>query len=418
MEATLQVEVTSPESCTRVIAIEAPFEDFKNKIEKAYVKYQKRINIPGFRKGKAPLSIVKSRYKDSIENEVLPEIISDFFQQACEDKNITGINQPQIDDFKYEEGSSISFSAKVEIRPEVSLKEYKGIKVKRNKVKVNKTEIKNYIKYLQEGQAKSTTLKRATKKNDFILAEFQELSPKGIPSAQSKAEKREYKIGSGLFGEDFDIQLESMKNGEEKQIAVTIPKDHSNPKIAGQNINFKVTIHDVIKKTLPKLDDEFAKDQGHDTFVAFEDDLKKRMQESGDAQENDRLRHEIMENIVTKNDFDVPNSMVDNYLNYMFKEQQQKDAGLDEQTFKESSRPYALQQIKEHMLIDEIRKVEKIEVNDEDINAYIETASRGNEDAKKNLLTYLENPQAKQRLTDDLSVGKVHEFLEANATIK
>jgi trigger factor len=411
----LEVTVTSPESCKRVLAIKAPYNDFKETIEKAFVKYQKELHVPGFRKGKVPMDIVRTRYKSAIESEALPDIIYDLIDQATKEHQIMPINRPKVDDLTYNEGKDIAFKAEVEVRPEVEIKQYKKMKVEKKKVEVSKEDVDNYLKYIQDSHGQAIRVSREATTGDYLVAEFQEMDRTGVPLIGKKTEKREYRIGDNLFGADFDQKLAGIKAGEQRIIRVIVPKDYQNKEVAGQEICFQVKALEVLEKKVPALDDTLAKELGYEDYKKFTADAEKRLLASRESQEKERYQNELMTEIIKANPFDLPSSMIENYLGYLLESRKKYNPRMDEKAFLEGSRPYAVFQIKQHLIIDQIAKLEKLEATDADIDAHVEKTSDGQAESKQKFADYLKDPKNRERLLEDLTVQKVLDFLAANA---
>ena len=265
-------------------------QKFDEAIQKAYTKNAKYFTIPGFRKGKAPYKIVERQYGAQIFyedafNEVVPEI----YEKELNENKIEAVSRPDIDITQMEKGKDLIFTAIVQTKPEVTLGKYKGIELKKIEYTVKEEDIKHELGHMQERNARLVNVEdRPVEKDDTVVIDFEGFVD-GVAFEGGKAEGHELVIGSNTFIPGFEDQIIGMKIDEEKEINVTFPEEYFSKDLAGKEAMFKVKLHEIKKKELPTLDDEFAKDVSE--FDTLEE-LKKSIKEKLEEQNTSRAKYE------------------------------------------------------------------------------------------------------------------------------
>jgi trigger factor len=252
---------------------------FDEAILRVYGKSAKYFNIPGFRKGKAPFNIVERMYGDQIFYEdAFNELVPPIYEKEIEENKIEAVSKPHIDIVNMKKGEDLVFTAIVQTRPEVELGKYKGIEIKKIEYPVKDEDVQNEIKQMQDKNSRLVTVDdRALENGDTATIDFEGFVD-GVAFEGGKAEGHELEIGSGAFIPGFEDQLVGMKIDEEKEIKVTFPKEYFSKDLAGKEATFKVKLHEIKKKELPELDDEFAKDVSEfDTLEELKNSIKEKI---------------------------------------------------------------------------------------------------------------------------------------------
>ena len=261
------------------IEIKIDAEKFDNAIKKVYFQSAKYFNIPGFRKGKAPQAIVEKYYgKEIFYEDAFNEIAEDEYKKAIEDNKLDVVSKPEIDIVKMEKGQDLIFTATVQTKPDSKLDKYKGIEIDKIEYNVKASDIKEELKKMQEKNARIISVEDSPVKNGNItIIDFEGFAD-GEAFDGGKAENYELEIGSGAFIPGFEEQIIGMKVGDEKDIVVKFPEDYHAKELAGKDATFKVKLHEIKKKELPELDDEFAKDVSEfDTLEELKKSIKERL---------------------------------------------------------------------------------------------------------------------------------------------
>ncbi|MDO4744673.1 MAG: trigger factor [Clostridia bacterium] len=404
-------------------------EAFRAAIEKAYKKNVGQINIPGFRKGKAPRQIVEKYYGSEIFYEDAVNIVlPDAYDKAIEEQNIEAVAQPEVDVKSISKEDGVVFTAKVTVKPEFELGEYKGVETKKITHRTTEKEINGEIEKIRERNARLVTIEdRAAALDDTVTIDFEGFVD-DVPFAGGKGENFDLKLGSGQFIPGFEDQLVGKNVGEEVDVNVTFPKEYHAEELKGKPAVFKVKINAIKAKELPELDDEFAKDVSEfDTFAEFKDDMAKKLKEQNKEKAKRELEDKILEIICENTEIDIPEAMfetaVDNQirefamqLSYqgLSIEQYAQYTGVTLDAMKAQIRPDAEKKVKTSLVLEKIAKVEGIEVTDKEVDAELEKMAEQSkmkvEDVKK--YVNLEDIKASKK------VEKTIDFVVKNASLK
>ena len=376
------VSANKTETNTYAVEIAVSAEDFRAAIQQAYLKQRKSIQIPGFRKGKAPLMMIEKLYGQEVFFEdALDIVFPETVQAAYDEAGIIPVDQPRDFDVKTmskEEGVVMSFN--VTVKPEITLKAYKGLTAEKAEVKVDAEEIDHEIEHMLDRGARIVSVDdRAAKDGDITVIDFEGFVD-GVAFDGGKAEKYELTIGSGSFVPGFEEQIIGHSIGEEFDVNVTFPEAYA-PELASKAAVFKIKLHEIKVKELPELDDEFAKDMGDYETVAdlkkgVEDDILKRKQDSAQHAFEDAVIDALVENV----EGEIPECMYDNkakenidsfaqrvgqqgidlntYLMYM---------GMDMATFEGQMRERAVADVKIELAVEKIIELEGLKATDEKI---------------------------------------------------
>ena len=410
------------------ITIEA--EKFDNAIKKVYFQNAKYFNIPGFRKGKAPLAIVEKQYGSEIFYEdAFNEVVPAEYEKALEENKIDAVSRPEIDVITMEKGQDLVFTAVVQTKPEAKLKKYKGIEIEKIEYNVKDSDIENELKDMQDKNSRLVTVEnRAAQKDDTAVIDFEGFVD-GVPFEGGKGENYNLVLGSHSFIEGFEDQVIGMNVGEEKEINVTFPEEYFSKNLAGKPAIFKVKLNELKKKELPELDDEFAKDVSeYDTLKELKQSIKEKLEKQFKDREKYEKEDAAVRELVNELEVDIPSGMIEMEVENMMRDMEQRMSyqGLKmeqylkmmnktEEQFKKEYEPQALDAIKSRLAIEVVIKSEKIEATDEEINAKIEEMAANYGKEPKELQ---ENANIRDYIKNGIENEKAMEFLVANAKEK
>ena len=410
------------------ITIEA--EKFDEAMKKVYFKSAKYFNIPGFRKGKAPMNIVEKYYgKEIFYEDAFNEVVPEEFEQALKDNNIEAVSRPDIDIKQIGKGQDLIFTAVVQTKPEAELGKYKGIEIKKIEYNVTDHDIEHELGHMQEKNSRLVSIDdRPVENGDITVIDF-EGSVDGVPFDGGKAEGHELEIGSGSFIPGFEDQIVGMKIDEEKDINVKFPEEYFSKDLAGKDAVFKVKLHEIKKKELPELDDEFAKDVSEfDTLKELKDSIKEKLE----TQNNERAKYETQDAVIKavseNTKLDIPSGMIELEIDNMLKdietrlsyqglklEQYFKMMGKTEEEVRKEYEPQAIEGIKSRLTLEAIIKKEKIEATDEEIDAKIKEMA---ENYGKKEEEIKDNENIRNYIKQGIESEKAIDFLVENAKIK
>lgn len=409
------------------IDFEIEAEKFENAIQTVFNKNAKYFNIPGFRKGKAPFHIVEKQYGVQIFYEdAFNELVPEIYEQALKENNIEAVSKPEIEISQMEKGKDLKFSATVQTKPEVKLGKYKGIEIKKVEYNVSENDIEHELEHMAEHNSRLVTVNdRPVKEQDVVVIDFEGFVD-GKPFDGGKAENHELTIGSKTFIPGFEEQIVGMKIDEEKDINVKFPDEYFSKDLAGKEAIFKVKLHEIKKKELPELDDEFAKDVSEfDTL----DELKKSIKEKLEKNNEQRIKYETedatMKAICAEAKLDIPSGMIDLEIDNMLRdfeqrlsyqglnlEQYLKMVGRTEEEMRKEYEPQAIEAIKSRLVLEAIIKAEKIEASEEEVNAKMEEMAKN---YGKKVEELSKNENLKNYLEEGIKSEKALEFIVKNA---
>ena len=359
-------------------------EKFEEGMKKAYSKNVKHINVPGFRKGKAPRAMIEKLYGAEIFYEdALNFVLPDAYDEAVKELELEPVDRPDIDVEDIKNGENVVVIAKVQLKPEVKLGKYTGIKLEKVEYTVSDEDVDAEISKLQERGARIVEVEdRAVEKDDIAVIDFEGFKD-GVAFEGGAGKDFELTIGSGQFIPGFEDQLIGANKGDDVTVNVTFPEDYHAEDLKGAAVEFKVKINAIKKKELPALDDEFAKDVSEfDTFAELKEDTKKKLQESKDAQAKAETEDKAVEAVAEKTEVEIPDCMVEQQLNTMLRDydarlqgqgislqQYFQMTGMTADKFKEQFKDHATKQVKVSLTLEAIAKAEKVEATAEDVEA-------------------------------------------------
>ncbi len=427
----MSVKVENTENKNEVkLTFNIEAEKFEEAMKKVYVKTAKYFNIPGFRKGKAPMQLVERQYGSAIFYEdAFNELVPDIYDEAIKENKIEAVSRPNIDIVQMEKGKELIFTATVETKPEVELGKYKGIEIKKIEYNTTDKDIEHELGHMAERNSRLVSIEdKPVEKGDITTIDFVG-SIDGVEFEGGKAENHELEIGSNTFIPGFEDQIIGMKIDEEKDIKVKFPEDYFSKDLAGKDAIFKVTLHEIKKKELPKIDDEFAKDVSEfDTL----DELKNSIKEKLDTENTEKAKYETEEEAIKvvcdNTKLDIPNGMIELEIDNMVKDMENRLSyqglnlnqylqimGKTETEIRDSFKEQAEKNIKSRLVLEAIVKAEKIEVTPEEVSDKIKEMAKQYGRKEDELLA---NEQLKEYIEGNLKTEKAIDFIVKNAKKK
>lgn len=410
------------------ITVEA--KKFEDAIKKVYFQSAKYFNIPGFRKGKAPIQIVEKYYgKEIFYEDAFNEVAPEAMEEAVKEHNLEVVSRPDIDITQIEKGKDVIFTAVIQTKPEVELGKYKGIEIKKIEYNVTDKDVEDELKHMQEHNSRLVTVEdRAVEKGDTAVIDFEGFVD-GKAFDGGKGENYDLEIGSNTFIPGFEDQVIGMKKDDVKDVNVKFPDEYFSKDLAGKDATFKVTLHEIKKKELPKLDDEFAKDVSEFDTLA---DLKKDIKEKQEKANADKAKYETEDAVIKAicNDMkvDIPSGMIETETENMLKdienrlsyqglklEQYLKMMNKTEEEVKKEYEPQAIDAIKSRLALEAVVKAEKIEATDKEINEKLEEMAKNYGKTADELK---DNENVKNYIKQGIEAEKAVDFLVKNAKMK
>lgn len=389
------------EKNTVLLKVEVPADEFGKAIDQAYKKIAGQVTIPGFRKGKVPKSIIDSRIgKDAVREEAVQNALPTYYIDALKGSEVEPVDQPEVDLVQVEEGQPLVFTAKVKVKPEIKLGEYKGIELHKPSTEPTEEEIKTQVDALRDQFATLEPVEgRAVQMGDFALINFEGFIG-DEPFEGGSANDYMLEIGSGSFIPGFEDQMVGMQKGEIKDIMVTFPEDYGNAELAGKEARFRVLVKEIKTKKLPEVDDDFSKQVGFDTYEELRTDIADKISGVKKKQAEAALNAELLKKVTDNAELDLHDVMIEYELNDMMEdfaydvsrqglnmEQYFQFTGQNPEELKNSWRNRAEDRIKSRLVVEAIAKAENIEVVPEEVDNEVrkaaEASGRSFDDVKR-----------------------------------
>lgn len=425
----MSLQVEKLEHNMAKLTIEVSAEELEKALQGAYNKQKKNISIPGFRKGKVPRQMIEKMYGpevfyDDAANQLIPEA----YGKVYDEEDLEIVSQPKIDIVQIEKGKPFIFTAEVALKPEVTLGEYKGLKVEKISNRVTQKEIDAKLAEEQEKNARTVSVTdRPVQDKDEVVLDFEGFVD-GVAFEGGKGENYPLTIGSGSFIPGFEDQLIGANLEEEKEVRVTFPEEYHAKDLAGKDAVFKCTVHEIKVKELPELDDEFASDVSEfETLDAFKADIKAKIKEQKIAEGKRKQEDKAVEEAVANAQMDIPDAMIDTEVRQMANDfaqrlQQQgltmdqyfQFTGMTAEKMTEELKPQALKRIQTRLVLEAIVKAENIEISDEKVDEEIQKMAESYKMEAEKLKEFMgENEKKQMKL--DMAVQEAVTFLVENA---
>ncbi|MEW4284272.1 trigger factor [Priestia koreensis] len=412
-----------------VLTVEVEAAQFDAALDKAFNKVVKQINVPGFRKGKMPRSLFEKRFGvESLYQDALDFVLPDAYGAAIDETGIEPVDRPEIDVEQIEQGKTLVFTAKVTVKPEVKLGEYKNLEVEKLDAAVTDEDVENELKTLQERHAELVVKENGkVEDGDTAVIDFEGFVD-GEAFEGGKGENYSLEVGSGTFIPGFEEQLVGTEAGVDTEVEVTFPEEYHAEELAGKKATFKVKVHEIKSKELPALDDEFAKDVDEEveTLDALKAKTKERLETEKTNEADTALRDALVEKAAENAEVEIPEVMFESEVNRMLQEFEQRlqmqglnlelyfqFSGQDEVALREQMKPDAEQRVKMNLTLDAIAQAENLVVDDSELSKELENMAGMYNVSVEQLKSMLGGNL--DSLKEDLKIRKAIEFLVENS---
>lgn len=413
-----------------VLTVEVESDRVDAALDKAFKKVVAKVNVPGFRKGKVPRQIFEQRFGvESLYQDALDILLPEVYSEAVDEAAIEPVDRPEVDVEQIGKGQALKFTAKVLVKPEVELGDYKGLEVTETSSDVTAEEVEEELKRLQQRHAELVVVEEGAAENgDITVIDF-EGSVDGVPFEGGKAERYSLELGSNSFIPGFEEQVVGMSKDEEKDIEVSFPEDYHAEELKGKAAVFKVKLHDIKRKNLPALDDEFAKDVSEfETLEEYKQDIEKRLKERKEEAAKRDKENAVVQKAAANATVDIPSVMVDSEVSGMVRDFEQRlqgqgmnmemytqFTGQTKEMIEEQMRGDAEQRVRNNLVLEAITKAENIEVSDEEMNAELDKLAEQYKRSADEIRTIFEANGSLDAMKRDLAVRKTVDFLVDNS---
>ena len=406
--------------------MEIPADRVDKAFARMYRQFGRQAKVRGFRSGKVPQHVLRGLYGTEIQARVLSELVEESLAGAVADEGLEPVSEPRLEAGDLNEAQPFAFTAVIEVKPEIELKNYRAVPVERVRADVGGEEVERALKALQDRNAQLEPVEGRDEvaEGDYVLVDFAG-SVEGEPFPGSTAENYAVEIGAGQSLPEFEQGLVGMKRGVAGNIAVNIPAEANDERLAGKTADFQVTVQDIRHKILPPLDDEFARDYGEcDSLEELREKLRAELQSEIETLQNGPLKDQIMERLIEEHSFEVAPSMVDRELSYLMRrarsQRELSGAEAPEPTteeLREELTPRAERRVKMMLLVEKIAAAEGIMASDEEVDGRIEALARASGGQAASVREQYGQDWARETMRSQLVSEKTLDFLLEQADV-
>ena len=418
-------------TCKREVELEIPAENVQKATEKVARDIARVARVPGFRPGKAPITLIRRRFAEDIQGEVVQSLVPEYLEKALDEKKMTPVTRPEVDQVQFKEGEPLKFRAVFEVLPEFELGDYKNLQVSIDEIKIGDEQVENTLEEMRERGASYVPVEgRPAKDGDYVLLKLIGTPAGGGEPVQ--ADNILCHLGGEETLESFTENLRGANPGETKQFESRYPDDYPDQKLAGKTYNYSVDVQGIKEKKLPELNDEFAKDAaGEQGGVTTLDELRKKIRENLDAareqEQTSQAREKILEQLVKQHDFPVPEALIEGQMDVRLERVVRSLAaqGVDPRavnvdwvSLRRKQRDNAINDVKAELLLDRIATAENIEATDEDVDKEFALLAERSGESVTALRARLTKQGALDRMKSKLRSDKVIEWLYRTSRIE
>ncbi|MFZ0212093.1 MAG: trigger factor [Candidatus Acidiferrales bacterium] len=418
-------------TCRRELELEIPAEDVQKTSEKIARDLARVARIPGFRPGKAPVTLIRRRFAEEIKGEVLESLVPECIEQALTEKKLTPVTRPQVDKVEFTDAGPLKFRAVFEVLPEFELGDYKGLEVEVEGIEVGDTEVNKTLNEMRERAAAYLPIEgRPAQDGDYVQVKLM-----GTPAGGGdpiRAENVVCHIGAEETLESFNQNLRSASAGETKRFETKYPDDYTDPKLAGKTYNYALEIRAIREKKLPELNDEFVKDLGEGaagakTLEELRGKIRERLDAAREEQQKAQAQEKILEELVKRHDFPVPEALIEHQMDVRLERvvrsltQQGVDpraVNVDWVSMRQRQHDRAERDVKAEILLDRVATAEKIEVGDEELNKEIASFAERSGESAAAVRARLTKEGALDRMKSKLRSDKAIAWLQRTTRIQ
>jgi trigger factor len=428
----LKVQIERLDTTRVRLDIEIPSEDVNAALDETYESLRSQVSIPGFRKGRVPLTIVKSRFPEYVNSEAIRYLVFPAYEEAIHTERLNPLAQPtftpSFNELQVKENEPLAFSATVDIRPNISLPNYDELVTNKSPVDVPREDVDVYITRLQAQSATYEPLdaERPVQEKDCVRIDW-ECSLDGKQVDTESRQDVDVELGIGAIHEELEQALLGMKIGETKTVDIEFPQEHNVTEFAGKSAEYKIILHAITEKHLPPLDDEFAKDLGYENYAQLFGLIWNNLVEEETSLHVDKQKAELLEQLIEKIEITIPDPLVDQYVQQTLQNVKQQltnehkspeDAGINMDTLPDELRRDVIQQTKQSWIFETIAEKEGISVSDDELEYEIRRAAeQQNRDAQK-YATQLKSSNRLEDFRGQLQHEKIYQFLIHRASAK
>ncbi|HHL39198.1 MAG TPA: trigger factor [Deltaproteobacteria bacterium] len=418
-DSRLKVEIEELSPVRKRLTIEVPGEEVEREMEAGFRAVRAKVSMDGFRKGKVPLGIIKRRYTGEVMSTVVTKLVEKTYPEAVESEKLEPVASPQVEIKNFERGVGLSYTAVVDVKPRVDVEGYRGMRLEAVDDTVSDEEVEDGLRRLREAHGEFSEVDRPVAQGDLAVIDFEGFVD-GRPFTGGKVEDYQAVLGSGRLIPGFEEGLVGAAAGEEREVKATFPADYKEKTLAGREAVFKVKVKAVKEKVLPEIDDAFAKDFQCESLEALREKVRGELSASKAERARDRLKAAILKELVEKNPFEVPDSLVERYLQAVLTNVlenvkrglvrlDEKDGSVE--ALKARYRPIAERQARGDIILEAIAEKEGLEPTSEETEAFIKGLAEKSRTSPEAMRARLEKEGTLDAVVSNLRDEKVFDFI-------
>ncbi len=421
------MKVENVSKLEKKMSFEISPEEVAKAFEKSYKEIQKTAEIKGFRKGKVPMDKVKALYSDRVQSNVVQRLVEENFFKALDETKLDPINQPQLDMKPLEEGKPFAFSLTFEVHPEVELKKYEGLEVQKEQLALDNSHVDKTLENIRKNQAETVAIleDRPAQKGDIAIIDFEGFVD-GAPLEGGKGENHSLELGSNSFIEGFEDAVVGMKNGSQKTANLKFPETYHVAAIAGKPVEFKITLKELKKHSLPELDAAFAEKIGFKTVEDLKEAILKDYTASEEKRIQEDFKNRLLKELTLANPIEVPQTLLEKQKAALQQDMNQRmgQMGMNEQQFQEYVSKWdkdftetATFIVQSSYLVSKIADKENLNATPDDVNKKIQFYIQQTGIEEERIKQIYDQPENRNRLMNTITEEKVIEFLTSKAKV-
>jgi trigger factor len=410
----ITTEIKKISNCRKELNIVMAKADLEPIREKELQKMRKSVQFPGFRKGKAPLSMIKKSYAQHVEAYTMESAVQEALEKAVVENEIKVVGMPDAKKVDFNDNGDLTMTIEVDTHPEVELKKYKGFKFIRDKYVIKDSFVEENINRILKQHATKSEVEDKVESGNIVLIDMQELDESGAPLVGKKYNDISISIGEGRFDPELEKQLIGLEKGKTTKVAKEYPKDYVQKEMAGKKEHFEITVKKIEVEHLPELNEEFIQkiNPNIKTVEEFREFVKQNIENDYKRESENRFSQELSQKMIEENPLDVPDALIENYLDNLVRDVKRRDPKADERSLRDYYRNDAVTNLKWHYIKEQVAKDEQIKSDDKDVEEFLEKIE--NEEIRK---LYKENASALEEVKHSIKDKKVYDFLVENSKI-
>jgi trigger factor len=420
----LDVKIIPAEKCRRYIEVTMPPEEFEPKLTEALQNQRKRVQLHGFRKGKAPMQLVKQIYGNAVREKTIEDLVPKIISDAREQYNLKTVGPAHLEDVKYDQQAGLQFRAYVEVAPEIELRQYKGLEFEKTIYDIGEQDVANALENLREQYARMEKVDGEAQPGHLVLVDLQQIDATGLPIIGNKYEDRRFQIVADGSDEEFTKPLIGARLGDSRKVEYRERRPDGTP--AETPTFYQATIKEISEKKLPAVNDEFAREVGLsnargkiETLEELKKVIRQELEQRAGRRSQETLHHEIIDELLKTNPFDLPEELTESYVKSFAKNLQSQFQNLPPEALKDEARAAAIRRLRWEFLLAQIAQAEGIEVSDEEVREHlISLALSKNEDPQRLINQTMNDEDRLEKVRAELHEAKILQFLEKQMKIR